>query len=155
MSVKVNGLNETIGAVQALTKIWDKPLSKAVGDKGRSIVIRRTRQGRDAHGKAFIPYAKSYQKTGRPNLTESGYMLDSITVEVHDDFVRIYIPGSDGDKNFDIALVHNEGGKSGRLSKPFRMPKREFFGIFTDDEITAIRKVIEAKFNEAIRRLNR
>jgi len=154
MSVKVNGLNDAIGAIKSLSKIWDKQLGASIGKQARKIIVDRTRHGKDAHGKSFTPYSKKYKKSGTVNLTKSGYMLDSITVEPHDDYVRVYIPGTEGDKNFDIALVHNEGGKSGR-GKGFRMPKREYFGIFTDDEIRQVKKIIEAKYDEVIRRLNK
>lgn len=154
MSIKVSGLDDAQKAVKALSKIWNKQLGENLGKQARKIVISRTRQGKDAHGSSFKPYSRNYKKSPPVNLTKSGHMLDSIRLEAHDDFVRIYIPGGDGDKTFDIALVHNEGGKSGR-GKGFMMPKREFFGIFTDDEIAALRKIIDAHFDEAIRRLGR
>ena len=154
MSITSKGGKDIELAIKSMTKLWDKDVADLCGRRARQIVIRRTRQGRDVSGSGFQKYSDSYKKKRRVNLTESGHMLDSITVEVHEDHVRLYIPGSDGDKNYDIALVHNEGGKSGK-GKGFMMPKREFFGIELPEEIAAIKKAIEEKISKTIDRLNR
>lgn len=79
-------------------KLTDQALMREVGQMAIRAIQSRTRQGRDADGQPFAPYAPGYAKrkaqatgaSATPNLTVSGDMLNALQiVEVTDDTVTL------------------------------------------------------------------
>lgn len=73
-------------------------LMREVGLLAIRMIQARTRQGRDEHGRAFAPYARTYAErkarelgaSGTPDLTVSGDLLNSLQIiEVTDTRVTI------------------------------------------------------------------
>ncbi|HSW63873.1 MAG TPA: phage virion morphogenesis protein [Dissulfurispiraceae bacterium] len=146
MSVKVKGLKEIQAKLQKIERIGkqgDSGMMTEVKDEAIDVLLKRTASGRDVGGAPFKPYTDKYAKKKRSsfvNLFLSGKMLGSIKGKATAKQAVIAVEGDQ--KIYDIALVHNEGGKSGR-GAGFKMPKREFFGIRLEAEIKRLRDVME------------
>lgn len=153
VSVKVKHLKEIQAKLQKIERIGkrgDVGMMTEVKDEAIDIVLKRTASGRDVKGFPFLAYTDRYAKKKRSsfvNLFLSGKMLGSIKGGASAKRAIIVVEGDQ--KTYDIALVHNEGGKSGR-GVGFRMPKREFFGIKLAGEISRLRAVMEKWIRKVI-----
>jgi len=152
MSLEIKGDKEIKQALAKLLRIGDKNLWKEVGDKAVDIVVDRTKKGKDVSGTAFKPYSKRYKKTPKKpvNLKRTGDMLNAVTAEAHDDHARIYVRESgrsDGESNFALAMLHNEGDG--------KIPRREFFGIEQEREVNKLYEIAKKYVEKLIRMLNR
>jgi|GEM_PF-5497070 phage gpG-like protein len=101
-----------------------------LGLKVKQNILRRTKDGVDINKTAFKPYSPSYfiQKSvthtdTTVNLQNSNRMLASIQVSANDNSSMLFFADAE---NSEKALVHNSGING--------MPKREFFGVNSDDE---------------------
>lgn len=113
---------------------------------GRRIIeeiISRTKRGLDVDGRAFVGYSKSYKesddykaigKSGRPNLSASGDMLESIEVLGHGTgFILIgYDAGDPEAGKAEGNSIGSFGDKSGHAAKA-----RPFIGI-SDESLQLI-----------------
>ena len=64
-----------------------------------------------------------------------------------------YVPGQGEvtiQNRVPYAMVHNEGGKAGRTSKPFQMPKRQFIGESRELN-EQVNKLIEVELNKILK----
>jgi hypothetical protein len=80
-------LTQTFPKPSSVT-LTDIPLMREIGLQAIRAIQARTRQGRDATGRAFAPYSASYAKakaqavggSSAPNLTLSGDMLNALQI---------------------------------------------------------------------------
>lgn len=155
--VKVTGLVEIRKALSDLRDYGSQELFQEVGFEAKSMIQRRTLRGQDINGRAFKPYSRGYRKTGTPDLHVTGSMLGAISHESNNKQTRVFVENTGRPQkigNYDLAMVHNEGGKSGRGSG-FMMPKREFFGITLGNEVDKIREVFRRYIYALVDRLNK
>ena len=71
---------------------------QALGEEAKRLILLRTSRGRDASGRTFQAYSPQYVLSGnvdsrRPDLTRTGAMLASLTVEASATSVRVYAKG--------------------------------------------------------------
>ena len=102
---------------------------KLGGKKAVEVIRKRTTAGKDVNGKKFQKYTKKYAKrkgTSFVDLELKGDMLNRIAFKAFVRKCRIFI-NSTGEL-LKKAIVHNNGGRSGR-GTGFAMPKREFMGV--------------------------
>lgn len=111
----------------------------------RKTILDLTRAGKDVKGKGFETYSESYiefkkkaaffkGKRGNPNhvnLMFTGAMLRSMAIHSERFFSDIFF--SDAERA-EIAYYHNEG---------YGVPKREFFGLSTQNETKLTNQFIE------------
>lgn len=150
--IKENGLlkaRKQLLRAQNILKRGSKKVYTKIGNIAVKFIVNRTLEGKDINGRKFKEYSPAYAaKKGysQADLNLTGRLLKSIGRQAHQKYVRIYIkktrrPG--GMSNYQIAVVHNNGGVAGRGS--FRMPIREFMGL-TDEEM----KILKDEFRKLI-----
>ena len=152
-------LKEAISIVKGLSpagkKIWER-----IGQETVKRIVDRTKRGLDVDGQPFKPYSSNYKKKGRSikvNLKVSGELLKSIKEDPDRDHVRIYVDftmhSKAGITNYDLAVVHDQGGRAGR-GKGFSMPKREFMGL-TGKQKDQVKNIFKKLLIEKINQLGR
>jgi phage gpG-like protein len=102
---------------------------EAGGKKAVEIIRKRTTSGKDVNHRKFKKYSKAYAKwkgTSFVDLELRGVMLNAVSLNAWAKKCRIFIKGTG--ELIKKAIVHNNGGRSGR-GTGFAMPKREFMGV--------------------------
>lgn len=166
-------MNIVFDKAQKWKAIKDKLLAEMIAPNSQHIAninnivvgktISRTKSGVDIGGMTFKPYCEKYAKKkgySTADLTLSGQMLSRGSFKFQTIFqdgrvmIRIWMEGghSGGVSTHTLASVHNFGMSSGRRSKPFQMPKREFFGI-NEAIIKAIKELSTEEWRRIMRSL--
>lgn len=142
--------NEQTGFNTERTGFSGKINKKGGYSKGARSKIRFT--------KAFRFQKPSLGEFGRPaksNLTLTGAMLDSITLEYDDGGFRLYIPNSmrpDGKTNAQVAkYVSNGGSYTNGNGKKVTIPARPFFAL-TKGELRILTRELDGIIKEIIQK---
>lgn len=130
--VRVKGLKEAQRQYRkfyAAIRQGRKEAMEAGGKKAVEIIRKRTTAGKDVNHRKFQEYSKAYAKwkgTSFVDLELRGIMLNAVSLKAWAKKCRIFIKGTG--ELIKKAIVHNNGGRSGR-GTGFAMPKREFMGV--------------------------
>lgn len=142
------GINEVSTALKSLAgAMVSSELMGQLGQFAMTKIKARTMEGKDAEGRAFVPYSEDYKffraekghPTNKVNLFFNGQMLASMdTKTVGDDEVVIYFADS---QQAAKAHGHNFGcAKTG-------LPQREFFALSSDD-LEEMQSMVSAHINQ-------
>jgi len=131
-----------------------------IGLEVRSLMAERTQNGYDIKDRKFKPYSKLNEKSGTPNLTDTGRMLGNLHSGLTSTGVMVNL--KDVDQN-DKGVWHQDGVKP-HMIRPKRkkalkfstsngvmfskghevsLPQREWFGLSRKDEQKLFKKVVE------------
>ena len=116
---------------------------EAIGELIVERIVARTKSGIDRNGIPFKPYSKEYNKSGKPDLTLSGIMLDDLSVvSVSPGKITVGYDVDDGDAG------KVEGNSIGSYGKPQgnSSKARPFIGV-TEKEKSVIIAKAEQSFS--------
>ena len=135
----------------------------------RTQMVKRTQAGNDIHDHKFKNYSFLNEKSGTPNLTDTGRMIGGMVVNARKNYGKISIPDVEqnnkgyyhqkGTRPYTIKPRHKKALKFNTsqgtfYSKGHKMPglpQREWFGLSPRDKNKLMDKTIRPMFRKKVK----
>lgn len=142
-AITITGLAAVQAQLKAVSDFLQSPAPmQHIVDDVKDLVLDKTARGLDYMGRSFKPYSKAYAKRKgktKPDLRNTGQMLDAVTAKVQDaGHGSVFIRDAGAAQ---IGQYHNAGTK--------KMAKREFMNISQ----SAVDKLAKKYFDDEIRKI--